>query len=218
MSLQNNAYARFKMALFDQEILPGQFLSMQELCELFDVSMSPLRSAIGQLQTEGLVEIRPKKGVRIVNVDPSFIKGAFQVRRFLEVEACRELERYGPLEALDELSDKTQAIMERLKDGFDEKLAKDSYDVDMLLHDSVIERMENDHLRLIHRQLSDKIRMIRLNGKYRPERIPFVMQEHLAVIDALIDGDYDAAANALDRHLRISEARALGENPELLDL
>jgi DNA-binding GntR family transcriptional regulator len=216
MSLQYIAYTRLKTALFSQEILPGQFLSMQELCQLLGISISPLRSAIGQLQAEGLVEILPKKGVRIVNVDPSLIKGAFQVRRFLEVQACRELERHGRWDALHELLDKTSSIMERIKVGFDEKLAEDSYDVDMLLHDGVIERMDNDHLRLIHRQLSDKIRMIRLNGKYTPERSPFAMEEHLAVIEALIAGDYDTAATSLDRHLRISEARALGKRPDLV--
>lgn len=218
MSLQNNAYERFKMALFNQEILPGQFLSMQELCELIDISMSPLRSAIGQLQTEGLVVIRPKKGVRIVNVGPSFIQEAFQLRRFLEVQACRELKRFGPWDSLNLLSERTRSIIERTHDGFDDEIAKDSYEIDMLLHDGVIERMENDQLRLMHRQLSDKIRMIRMNGKFTAERIPSTMKEHLDVIDALIEGDFDKAANALDKHLRISEARALGKNPRSIEV
>jgi DNA-binding GntR family transcriptional regulator len=60
-----------------------------------------------------------------------------------------------------------------------------------------------------HQQNFDKIRMIRLHGRSR-RYLPLAMEEHLAVIQALKRRDPDAAAAALEHHLKSAERRALG--------
>lgn len=214
MSLRDNAYTVFKQALFGGTISPGQFFALQELCDLLEVSMSPLRDALRQLEAEGLVELRSKKGVRITHIDGDFIRNAFQVRRFLEVQACRDLARSDPWPEIHHIRERSKAVIEKASQGFDEELQRESYEVDMLLHDGVIGHMKNEQLKDIHRQVSDRIRLIRLNGRFTAERTAAVMDEHLRVIDAIIADDFETAALALERHLRISEIRALGKEPD----
>jgi len=214
MSLRDNAYTVFKQHLFGEKIAPGQFFSLQELCDFLDVSMSPLRDALRQLESEGLVELRSKKGVRVTNIDRAFIKNAFQVRRFLEVQACLELQRCEPWTEIKAIGERSRSIIDRSVHGFDDALSQESYEVDMQLHDGLIAHMENDQLKDLHRQVSDKIRFIRLNARFTADRTTPVMIEHLRVIDAILEQDYTAAASALDTHLRISEARALGIEPD----
>jgi len=60
-----------------------------------------------------------------------------------------------------------------------------------------------------HRQNFDKIKMIRLHGR-SPRFLPLAMEEHLAVIEAMKRRDPEAAATALQQHLKSAERRALG--------
>lgn len=213
--LRDNAYTAFKESLFAEQLHPGQFLSIQELCDGLNVSISPLRDALRQLESEGLVELLPKKGVRIAKVDQGFISNAFQVRRFLEVQACYELKDNAWPE-LQEIRNWTKSLAIRAETDIDENLLHDAYKADWAFHDGLIAAIENDLLTQIHRQNSDKVRMVRLNRRFVASRVLPAMQEHLKILDALIADDRPAAAAALNEHLCISEARSLGKEPGLV--
>ena len=52
--------AQLRRAILGGEIKPGARLNVEELAEKFGVSLTPVRGAIQQLATEGLIEIRPR--------------------------------------------------------------------------------------------------------------------------------------------------------------
>jgi len=214
--LRQTAYDMFKEALFGERIYPGQFLSLRELCDTLDVSISPLRDALRQLEAESLVELLPQRGVRIARVDDQFIKDAFQVRRFLELGACRDLVRLGAWPELKDLRARTQAVMERSSQSVDDALLKEAYEIDWEFHDGLIAAMNNDVLSDIHRRNADKVRLIRLNARYTPSRVLPAMQEHLVVIDALLEQRAEDAALAMSKHLEVSESRAMGAEKGLV--
>lgn len=214
--MRQTAYTTFKASLFDEKILPGQFLSLRELCDKLDVSMSPLRDALRLLEGEGLVELLPQRGVRIAMVDRQFVQNAFQVRRFLEVGACRELANLGAWQELQNIFVQTKAIIERASDGVDDALLKEAYDIDWVFHNGLVATMNNEVLTDIHRRNADKVRLIRLNSRFTPSRVLPAMREHLIVIEALLDKRFEDAANAMSSHLQISEARALGREKGLV--
>ncbi len=208
--MRQAAYDVFKEALFGERIYPGQFLSLRELCDTLDVSISPLRDALRQLEAESLVELLPQRGVRIARVNDQFIKDAFQVRRFLELGACRDLNYLKDWPALKDLRDRTQSIIAQAEKNVDSALLKQAYEVDWELHNGLIAAMNNEVLTDIHRRNADKVRLIRLNARYTPSRVLPAMQEHLIVIDALLEQRTEDAARALVAHLDVSENRALG--------
>jgi len=214
--MREAAYATFKTSLFEEKIRPGQFLSLRELCETLEVSMSPLRDALRLLEGEGLVELLPQRGLRITMVDPEFVKNAFQVRRFLEVGACRELVSAGSWPALQGIRDRTQAVVDRAEGGVDKALLREAYDTDWEFHNGLVATMENDVLTDIHGSNADKVRLIRLNARFTSSRVLPAMREHLVVIDALLEQRLDDAATAMVDHLKISEERALGSEKGLV--
>jgi DNA-binding GntR family transcriptional regulator len=214
--MRDTAYSAFKTSLFEEKIRPGQFLSLRELCEALDVSMSPLRDALGRLEGEGLVELLPQRGVRIAMVDRKFIRNAFQVRRFLEVGACRDLIDPETWPELKTIRARTQAVIEAAENGVDESLLQEAYDIDWALHNGLVAVMNNEVLTDIHRSNADKVRLIRLNARFTPSRVLPAMREHLVVIDALLEKRSEDAARALSEHLSISEARALGTQQGLV--
>lgn len=214
--MREAAYSTFKASLFDEKIRPGQFLSLRELCQTLDVSMSPLRDALRLLEGEGLVELLPQRGLRIAMVDREFIRNAFQVRRFLELGACRELATMDDWPELHKLRDRTQAVINSAGDGVDVALLKEAYDTDWEFHNGLVATMDNGVLTDIHRHNADKVRLIRLNARFTPSRVLPAMREHLVVIDALLERRFGEAANAMANHLQISEARALGTEKGLV--
>src|SRR6187397_1634880 len=83
------AYERFKAQLFKRNLVPGQFVSQGELCELLDVPLGPTREALKRLEAENLVRLIPQRGIQITDIGVKLIREAFEFRIVLEVAAIR---------------------------------------------------------------------------------------------------------------------------------
>jgi len=205
------AYERFKAQLFKRNLVPGQFVSQGELCELLDVPLGPTREALKRLEAENLVRLIPQRGIQIADIGVTLIREAFEFRTILELAAVRRFAQAADDATLAELERSTRAMHERMAPGndVDAKLLDAALQVDWTMHTLMIESMDNQILLTAHQQNFDKIRMIRLHGR-SPRYLPLAMEEHLAVIEALRRRDPDDAAAALARHLAAAERRALG--------
>ncbi len=216
MSQREIAYASFKDALFQEKLVPGQFVTQKELCELLSVSISPMRDALKDLEGENLVEVLAQTGLRIAHVDKIFIKEAFQMRRFIEIGAVRHVAQSENLDFLRDVKDKTTSILKRAESSIDRDLLSEAQEVDMLMHFELIRALDNSMLTDSHSRIYERIRLIRLNGRYIPSRLEGALNEHLAVINACLDGDADRAANQLEHHFNVAENRALGNGEVVL--
>jgi len=205
------AYERFKTQLFKRNLVPGQFVSQGELCDLLDVPLGPTREALKRLEAESLVRLIPQRGIQIADIGVTLIRDAFQFRTILELSAVRRFAQTADETTIAELERATRSILERMTPAneLDAKAIDAALQVDWGMHNLMIESMGNHILTTAHQQNFDKIKMIRLHGR-SPRYLPLAMEEHLAVIKALKKRDPDAAAIALERHLAAAERRALG--------
>jgi DNA-binding GntR family transcriptional regulator len=205
------AYERFKAQLFKRNLTPGQFVSQGELCELLDVPLGPTREALKRLEAENLVRLIPQRGIQITDIDVTLIHEAFQFRTVLELAAVRHFVTVADDATLLALERDTTAVLKRLAGGSntDPRLIDAALQVDWGMHDMMVESVGNRIMMAAHRQNFDKIKMIRLHGR-SPRYLPLAMEEHLRVVAALKNRDPDAAAAALENHMRGAERRALG--------
>jgi DNA-binding GntR family transcriptional regulator len=205
------AYERFKAQLFKRNLAPGQFVSQGELCELLDVPLGPTREALKRLEAENLVRLIPQRGIQITDIGVTLIHEAFQFRTVLELAAVRHFVTVADDATLLALERDTTAVLKRLDGGgnTDPRLIDAALQVDWGMHDMIVESVGNRIMMAAHGQNFDKIKMIRLHGR-SPRYLPLAMQEHLRVIAALKKRDPDAAAAALENHMRCAERRALG--------
>ncbi|MBS0322113.1 MAG: GntR family transcriptional regulator [Proteobacteria bacterium] len=205
------AYDRFKTQLFKRNLVPGQFVSQGELCELLDVPLGPTREALKRLEAESLVRLIPQRGIQIADIGVTLIHEAFDFRTIIELAAVRRFAREAPMADIDAMARDTTAILERLDGGAndDPRLIDAALQVDWGMHNHIVEAMGNHITMTAHQQNFDKIRMIRLHGR-SPRYLPLALEEHLKVIAALKARDADGAATALDEHLKAAERRALG--------
>lgn len=205
------AYERFKAQLFKRNLVPGQFVSQGELCELLDVPLGPTREALKRLEAENLVRLIPQRGIQIADIGVTLIREAFEFRAILEVEAVRRFTQAADVATVERVEAETRAMLDRMAATIepDPRLLDAALQVDWGMHTLFIESMGNRILTDAHQRNFDKIRMIRLHGR-SPRYLPLAMEEHLGVLEAVRRRDADAAAAALTRHLAAAERRALG--------
>ena len=210
--LREVAYERFRERLRGGTPLrPGAFVSQRELADLLDVPIGAVREALKRLEAEGLVTLFAQRGVQIRDVNVTLINEAFDLRIVLEREAVRRAARTGAdRAALEALRERTQAVIDTARERIDDDLLEETMHVDLALHALILKAFDNSLAQETFRVLDDKIRLIRMNRTFIAPRVIAAMEEHLAIIDALLVGDVPAAEAALEKHLRTSWRRSLG--------
>src|SRR5690242_21960645 len=135
------AYERFKVQLFKRNLVPGQFVSQGELCELLDVPLGPTREALKRLEAESLVRLIPQRGIQIADIGVTLIREAFQFRAILEVAAVRHFTESADDATIERLEHDTRSMLERLTAGsdVDGKLLDAALHIDWGMHNLIIE-------------------------------------------------------------------------------
>jgi GntR family transcriptional regulator, rspAB operon transcriptional repressor len=87
--LWNKAYYRIRERILRGELSPGEALSARRLAEEFGMSLLPISQAFRQLESEKLLESRPRAGTRVRVPQPEEIRGRCIVREALEAQSAR---------------------------------------------------------------------------------------------------------------------------------
>ena len=213
LKLSDVAYQRFKESLFSHRLALGAVVSQAELVELLDVPLTPLRDAVHRLHAEGLVEVMPRSGIRILKPDMELIRHTYQLRTMLEREGIRRLAEVCAAAEVGDWMERHSAVERALDAGMGHvDAAALAQKVDDAFHHVVIGSLKNPIIDEVYRQTRDRVALIRLDQSYvlSPPLIRATMQEHRAILNALADNDRDAAALAMDAHLTHSMHRAMG--------
>jgi DNA-binding GntR family transcriptional regulator len=75
--------------ILDGDLGGGERLVEQELCAAYDVARHTARAALRALQAEGLVTVEAHRGARVARLDADAVRGLYELRTALEVEAAR---------------------------------------------------------------------------------------------------------------------------------
>ena len=88
-SLSEQAYHRIRNEILSGDLLVGDVLSRRRLAERFNMSFLPITEALRRLETEGLVESRPRIGTRVRIPTEQDIRDSNVIREALESQAAR---------------------------------------------------------------------------------------------------------------------------------
>ena len=211
MKLSEVAYNKFKEHLFAREVRPGQFVSQRELVKLTGIPLGPMREALQRLDGEGLVQIIPRRGIRVTEANLKLIRDTFHLRSIIEKEAARKFAECALAAEIQELEDAHVDIVERVEAGITDRLLKEAQEVDRHMHHTMVEALENEIISQIHSINTDRIKLIRLDhGLLTPSTLVQAMEEHLAVIRACKRRDDKGAEHAMEVHLSTALRRAMG--------
>jgi len=195
--LHNQVYERVRDAIMAGRFLPGQTLSMQAIAEALGTSTMPVREALRRLASEGAVEIRPKRAVRIPYANRGPLREVGELR--IAIEGLAADKAAGRIEAheIDQL--------EGINRAADEALAANR------LHD-YLALNQQFHFALYQAARMEIglgiieglwLRMGPVQGLYTPEAVEIGATQHREIIEALRAGDPAAARLALADDIRI---------------
>jgi DNA-binding GntR family transcriptional regulator len=211
LKLRDKAYASFTQHLLSRDIRPGQFISQRELVELTGLPLGAIRELIPRLEAEGLITTVPQRGMQVAYVDLDLIRNAFQFRLILEREAVRAFAISASDAEIAALIRAHETIIARARAGDTATLVSDASETDRLLHETLIDHLGNAIISQAYRVNWLKIRLIRQNETRLFEELVIpVMEDHLAVLDALRRRDADGAVEAMTRHIGNARHRATG--------
>ncbi|MDO1582667.1 GntR family transcriptional regulator [Rhizobium oryzicola] len=209
-SVKQVAYDRFREALFDGRLRPGQFVSQRELVALLGLSIGALRELLPRLQFERLLTVMPQRGIQITQIDLPMIRQAFQLRMALEREAVLSAVRRLPDTVLDEQKALHLSILQEVKERPTAQVFDAGQKIDDGFHTLLIKATQNDLLIQAYAVNAIRMRLIKLDKISLSEWVlPAAFADHLAVIEAIRSRDPHRAADAMDRHIMNARERAI---------
>jgi DNA-binding GntR family transcriptional regulator len=187
-----------RRSILNGELSGGTRLVQSELAAMLDVSTTPVREALRDLASEGLVELDPHRGAVVAELDDDELRDIYEIRLLLEPMAMRQ--------AIPKLSD---SLIESLR-HLHESMVEDPQSVDWIdrnrvFHLAVYETVVSQRLASIIRNLQDaSVMHIGAAVANDPSARDRANQEHGEILEALERRDAEAAIEALRHHLRHS--------------
>lgn len=193
---------------------PGMRLDEVELSQRFDVSRTPLREALFQLASAGIVEMQPRRGTVVAEVSPHRMVEMFEVmgeleamcgrlaaRRMLPAEHAHLLEAHHACEAARLASDPDKYYYENER-----------------FHHIIYEGSHNGFLEQQASALHRRLRPYRRLQLRVRDRMPTSLREHEGVVQAILAGDAELTAQRLRDHVVVQGQRFADLVASLADL
>ena len=175
----------------------GERIADKQLAADLGVSRTPVREALLQLQSEGLVEIKPQSGTFVFELTASDIAEICALRVILETGAIRSLLSDEMKEALARLGLIVGQAALALEDG--DMAQCDA--LDWQFHESLIAATGNQYLIRAYRGISSQLRALRQRMPRDADRIAQAIAQHRRIVDLCAAGRVDEAVAQISGHV-----------------
>jgi len=195
-SLRDEAYQRLRRMIVLLDFAPGDVLREDDLKERLGIGRTPIREALQRLEREHFVTVIPRRGMFVAGIEVSELSMLFETRTVLEPYAAR----LAALRGHDDHWSAMQLALERTADPTLDRV--DQLALDRTCHEIMWSAAGNrfliDTLDMLYAQ-SDRLWHLYLADV---ADMALAVAEHLAILDALRDGDADRSAELVEAHVR----------------
>lgn len=192
------AYAALITALRSGTYRPGDRLREEEVGERLGLSRTPVREALRKLESDGIVEHRPRMGAVIRSLAHGEVVELYEMRRVLERTAAELAAKHGTEAEFDTLDDLNARIAAERNDPATGAAINQDF------HKGLYLAGRNRFLLEAARSLNNSLLLLGPTTYTDPERIDVVVAQHRDIVAALRTGDTMAAGNAASAHLETS--------------
>jgi DNA-binding GntR family transcriptional regulator len=199
VTLKEQAYIKLKEMIVRGELKAGDFLTERTLVDMLGMSRTPIRSALERLDGDGLANYTPNKGLIVAEMSLRKAIDLYDFRIALETYVVRRLaDQY--LEERDE-----QWLRDNLLEQERYMLQEDNAAftiADAAFHRKLVQLHGNSEMESTMSQLQDKLHLT-ANAVLRKERsrIGVSYEDHCRILQYVKEGNGNAAAEAMERHL-----------------
>jgi DNA-binding GntR family transcriptional regulator len=189
--------AEIRFRITTGRIALGARISDKQLAAELDVSRTPVREALVQLQSEGLVVMRPQSGTFVVDLTIEDVRQICATRAILETGALRLAAEAGSAEPMGRLG----LLVGRAAIALDEGDLVLCDELDCQFHEGIVAASANSYLIRAYSGISDKLRALRHRLPREQGRMARAIAQHRHVIDLWAAGRLDQAIAELGSHV-----------------
>jgi len=206
-SKKSAAYETLKRGIIDGSLAPGLAINEVEFAKNLNVSKTPLREALRQLEREGLVENIPGRGSAVTHITFQDIREIFELREIIE---CGAVKRVAIIRDVREVKAKKKELELFFKKN--SQMQESIWGLEEDVHLFVVKCLNNKKLNETYSDLLNHIKRIRVHfgGRFSSKRYKEILSEHIEIFDALIEGNDVKAEKVVKGHLRNAGAYLLG--------
>ncbi|MDZ4763357.1 MAG: GntR family transcriptional regulator [Chloroflexota bacterium] len=205
--LKDHAYTLLKTRIMDGDFNPGTFLSERQLAAQLGMSKTPIRAALERLDVEGFVSVSPQQGVIVREMSVQEVNDLYDLRIALETFVMRRVA--GRL---------NEGQVRQLQDFIDEqyqqvpgKTVAEYRGLDADFHLTLCAFANNNEILRVMKHQRERLTHIITNVLKRvPERMTVGINEHVTILQVLVDGDGEMAARLMQTHLENGKRILLG--------
>lgn len=172
--------------IFSGELSAGSDHLETELAERLGMSRTPVREAALQLEGQGLVELRPRKGVRILPVSSDDMREIYDVLTELESLAAESAAKAG-------YSEQDLAALSAAINDMDRSIEQEDLEVwaeaDDRFHSELVRLGGNSRVCMIVSMMSDQVRRAKSSTLFARPLPVQSNEDHRAVYAAILAGD-----------------------------
>jgi DNA-binding GntR family transcriptional regulator len=197
ISLVDAAYRQIRQRILDNAWPPGHRALEQEVALALGMSRTPVREALMRLRNEGLVEVIPRHGMRVLPVSPTDMKEIYEILTALECMAAELLASRKPGDKeLKPLVDATKEMDKALKaENLDAWAAADER-----FHAHLVDLAGNRQLQATVLNYWDRAHRARMfTLRLRPKPVNST-KEHMQMVERLRAGDVQGSAQVTRAH------------------
>ena len=206
-SLYEQTYYALRANILSGELEAGERMVETRLAQKFQVSRTPIREAMRQLQRESLLVADTNGGLRVATVSASDASQLYDCRLALEQLAIRE--------TCDRIKSKTLEQIEACVIQAEELGEEGRYDLmlelDYRFHKLITQTSENRWLVSLLDRVFDQMMLLRVQTTRHNPRVLEIRHEHRTIFEAIAQRDADKAVQVMSDHLQASKVRTVRE-------
>ena len=186
--------------------MPGEKLNIYDLSDEFQISRSPIKEAINQLEYEGLVEIIPRKGTYVTEMKLATFLEKLDARLMVELWAAQKV--------IHTISAGQIKEWGRMIQEMDDLLDADPFpfqkynSLDMKFHTALVDWAGSTTLQAFYASLNTHVALSRIVQSTSFESTLKRHRDHWELYDAVENRDLESFSNVLDQHIESMKQEA----------
>lgn len=206
VTLADQAYEYIKKMIINGELKPGQELPEEKLALELGISRTPLRDALKRLAVDALIELRKSKPAIVAAFTYQDVIEIMELRRLLEIHGLENLSKPIHLAVIHDLKQNMNLQWQAVQD----KKIVEFMDLDQQFHTILFENHRNNRLKDMIKSInSGGSRAFLLLSDTAADSAKKAYDEHVAILQAIEQGEWVLAKQQLSVHLDNIERRLL---------
>jgi len=204
--ISTSLLAKLQRDILSEKLKPGQKLTEQDLCREYEVSRTPIREALRQLEADGLVENILNRGSFVIGMSEQDYEDMFEMRKAYEIQAVEW--------AIERITDEE---MDRLEETFEfMEFYTMRNDIDKMLvinsgfHQVIYEASHNRMLQKLLSSYQNFLKYKASDADRNKNYLATVLEEHREIFRAIKEKDVKAGKLAMEIHINRAKERRCG--------